>query len=111
MLKRVTEALARHKVTVSVLKDSLDHQFQLQMAAASSFSRLVRTLAANVSPEQLGQAGTLTLLRGLPGAAPLPPSMRASRRRGGAGAAPTTPRSGARSSLADARAAGAGAGQ
>ena len=69
----MTEASQRQKVTVSVLKDSLDRQFQLQMAVASSFSRLVRTLAANVSPEQLEQARTLTLLRGVPGATPLPP--------------------------------------
>ena len=64
------------------------------MAAASSFSRLVRTLAANVSPEQLAHAtGALSLPRGpsASAAAPLnispPPS--ASPRPVEGGAAPS----------------------
>ena len=89
VLKRVTAASARRKVTVAVLKDSLDRHFQIQMAASvSSFRTLIRTLAANVSPEQLElQAGTLALLRGVPAAAPPPPLT--SPRPVGGGAAPS----------------------
>ena len=62
MLKRVTAASARRKVTVAVLKDSLDRHFQIQMAASvSSFRTLIRTLAAKVSPAQLEQARYLVI--------------------------------------------------
>ena len=85
----MTAASARRKVTVALLKDSLDRHFQIQMAASvSSFRTLIRTLAANVSPEQLElQAGTLALLRGVPAAAPPPPLT--SPRPVGGGAAPS----------------------